>query len=97
MVRYGYGYPIGMLFQGNGFYLAYYNEYRQRGIADGGAIDSPTATSCAESRFVSLMPVPTNGYILAYNTQMRSLADSGNGFDARTLDCAAGRITPIIN
>jgi hypothetical protein len=42
------------------------------------------------------MPVPTNGYILAYNTQMRSLADSGNGFDARTLDCAAGRITPII-
>jgi hypothetical protein len=79
------------------FWDEYYSDYIDRGTADGGIRDSRLARRCAKDRFFLLVPFANNSYILTFNTQMRSLADSGNGFDARTLDCAAGRITPIIN
>jgi hypothetical protein len=79
------------------FWNEYYSDYVDRGIADGGTTDSRLARRCAKDKFFAIVPFADNSYILTFNTQMRSLADSGNGFDARTLDCAAGRITPIIN
>jgi hypothetical protein len=43
------------------------------------------------------MPLATEGYIYTWNTQFRSAADGGNGFDPASLDCAYPKVDQILN
>ena len=79
------------------FWDAYYAEYADRATADGGIRDSSTATRCAKFTFIEIMPLATEGYIYTWNTQFRSAADGGNGFDPASLDCAYPKVDQILN
>lgn len=79
------------------FWDVYYEGYVDRADADGALTESPIGTRCAKFRFLNIVPTATEGYILTWNTQTRSLADGGNGFDPISLDCAAERIDSILN
>jgi hypothetical protein len=79
------------------FWTAIYDAYSARATADGADAFDVTSYRCGKDRFIETLPLATEGYILAWNTQFRSLADGGNGFDPATLDCTAEQIDNILN
>lgn len=79
------------------FWMDVYNSYMLRAAADGGAVDTRFASRCARSTFLRDMPTALDSYIFVWNTQFRSLADGGNGFDSVTLDCSSDTIEAILN
>ena len=81
----------------NIFWTQIYDDYSARATADSAVAFDPTAYRCGKDRFIEIMPLATEGYRLVWNTQFRSLADSGNGFDPFTLDCSADTLDNILN
>lgn len=81
----------------NAFWTTIYDDYSARATTDGADAFEPTAYRCGKDRFIEIMPLATEGYRLVWNTQFRSLADGGNGFDPFTLDCSADTLDNILN
>lgn len=81
----------------NIFWTQIYNDYSARATADSAVAFNPTTYRCGKDRFIELMPLATEGYRIVWNTQFRSLADGGNGFDPFALDCSADTLDNILN
>lgn len=79
------------------FWTSIYEDYMSRAATDGGSVDTRFNSRCAKSTFIEDMPTATDEYVLVWNTQTRSLADGGNGFDARSLDCSYEIAEEILN
>jgi hypothetical protein len=93
----GFIFDLNNKVSSNAFWTTIYNDYSTRATTDGAVAFNPTAYRCGKDRFIELMPLATEGYRLVWNTQFRSLADGGNGFDSRTLDCSADILNNILN